>query len=307
MLLHNRNTYKTRKTMILYGIISIVCFTLGLFLIMASLIIEKWWMYLINILMFIIFFLSFFLLVLENNDYKLIHYFNKKKFNVLYNEFLLKYNINSKKNKRKIKKELLDYFYQFGELNIKNNNIETMVFIDWLENHSYDEYISGGSSNKLEYFLYGLLGVVGLYGNYRINLHNLINIYNKDEIKKLLENCLFIKQPFLDKCLFLYDYTSLISEQFLTNMYLELVYIIEGIINLINEDEFGYLMYNPNFHYTEDKKISYEIVKEDESFSIYIRDLQYDYIEKLEEKFNSENTAFETIKENIKNYESNKN
>lgn len=301
MLLRFRNTYKTRKIMLIYSAISMITIVMASFAFMLSFIFNHWWLYLLLIICLSAFFFSFFLLVLENNNYKLKYYYNKKKFNTLYNEIIYKYNIESNKNKRKIKKEAKDQFYQYGEISVRYTEIETIVFADWLEKHSYDLYINGNVEDKLSYFLYGLLGVVGLYGNYRISVSNLINIYNKEEIKQLLDGCSFIKESFKDKCMFMYDHSSFVSEEFLKNMYLELIYIVEVIIGLINEEEFNSLMYNPSYYYSEDKCIVYQINKENNKFVVLEKDLQYHYIVKLEETYESEEEALSIVKQCLKN------
>lgn len=288
--------------MLLYCVISITCFMLGFFGLMALDLFKFGWLYVVTVLCFIVFFFTFFLLALENNNYNIKFYYSKKKFKILFNELISQYKIESKKSKRRIKRLVKDYFYQFGKIDVKNSGIETLIFDDWLGRHSMDVYLNGGAENKLDYFLYGLLAVTGLYGNYRINLNNLINIYNKDDIKELFDKCEYIKKPFKEKCMFMYDNPSFVSEEFLSNMYLELICIVEVFIGLISEDEFNSLMYNTAYYYSEDKTIAYTIEKDDDLYNVLVKDIQYGYEENIAEGLESEEIAIKIIEDRLKEY-----
>ena len=295
MFLHSRNTYKTRKIMLLYCITSIVGFAFAFWGITISIAFNIWWINVINLLFLAISVMSFFLLYLENNDYDIKHYFNRKRFKELYDKLIDKYKIENKKIKKKIKKEAKDCFFQYGEIVVQNSELETLIFSDWLERYSQDNYIRRNNNDRLSVFLYYLLGITGLYGDYKSNLKNLMDVYSKEDISMLLDECLYVKNEFKEKCLFFCDYSCFASDEFLKNMYLELIYIIEGVIGLLSKEEFDSMMYNPNYYYSKDKRIACSIEEDNGMFNVLINDLQYRYVETLVESCESKEKAIEII------------
>lgn len=306
MLLHYRNTYKTKKIMLLYGFLSIISLMIVTAGIMLITIFNYWWLYVLTVVFLFGFFFNFLLLMLENNDYKLKYYYSKKKYKELYEELINKYNIETKEIKKIIKRETKDCFYQYGKLYEDYKMIKHFVMSDWLEKCLKEKRTTQKKDFNL--FIYDLLIVSGLYGDYKININTLINIYNKEEVSKELEKCPFIKKEFEEKILFIFDSPFLISEEYLKNMYFEIIYVAQGIIGLISEEEFNFAMYNNKYNYTNDKMIAYYIKEKDNKFVIIKKDFDCDYEEELNVVCVSEKDALSVIKDCIKinNEESNK-
>lgn len=307
MFITNRNTYHTRKIMVLYGVSSITCLILGYFGIILISVFKFWWLWVLTILFFLIHVFTFFLLLLENNDYKIKYYFDKKNFKPLYNELIVKYKVEGKKNKKKIKKQARDYFNQYGKIDENANDIGSIIFSDWLERHTYDKYINCKEEEKLDFFIYGLLGVVYMHGDYRENLNNLIKIHDKNEISILLDNCAFIKKPFKEKCMFIYDYPSFVSEKFLKDIYMELLMVTQGIIGLLSEDDFNERMYNPNYYYSEDKKVAYRIEEKKDLYDVIERNFMYEFDDPIITCCKSKEEALSVLKDCLKKYNNEEN
>lgn len=302
MLLHFRNTYRTKKIMLFYCIISIISFMLGSFGVMALTIFNYWWIYVLTVLLFLLFFFNYFLLVLENNNYNIKYYYDKKGFKKLYEEIIIKYNVKYSKNKRKIRSRAKDYFYQFGEIDIKKSGLDEWIFVDWLDRQSNLSGFSANSQCYLEYFFYCLLKVMNSSTYHKEVLYDLISLSDRNEIEKLFDECEYIKEPFKEKCLFIFDHPSMSGEYFLRKIYMELIYVVQGIIGLLSLEEFENLMYNPSFYYSDDKTIAYTIEKDNDSelFNVCIKDLEYGYKELVVEGCKNEEEGFEIIKENLK-------
>ena len=303
MLLRFRNTYKTSKIMLLYAIVSIVYCTLFSLGIMLLTIFNYWWIYVISIILFIVFFYTFFLLVLENNGYKVKYYYDRKNFKNLYNELIKKYKIESKKSKRVIKRISLDYFRQFGKIDEFDVDIKNEVFDDWLNRHNNGIAFSFKKEDMLDWYFYELLRTVYVKEEYRVNIDNLINIFNKEEINILLENCDFVSQEFQEKCMFIYNYPSFVSKKTLNDMYFELVLVIWGFLGILSKNDFDNTLYNPNFYYSQDKKMAYVIVKENELFNVVEINLELEIEEQITFDCDSEELAIQVINNKLIDYE----
>ena len=232
--------------MLLYGILSIVSFMLGFIGLMMVTIFKYVWLYVLTVLCFLNFFFTFFLLALENNNYKIKYYYSKKRYKKLYEGILDKYKIDDKKHKKIIRRFTKDYFYQYGIIEEKDKIFRSLVLDYWLEKQASVKYENCKGEEKLYHFLFGLFLISNKQGTYKKSFANLANVYNRDEFVSLLDDCEYIKESFKDKCISMYDYPSYISDEFLDNNYLELFYIIEGVIGLVSKEEFDSLMYNEN-------------------------------------------------------------
>lgn len=301
MFLHFRNTYHTKKIMLFYCIISIMSFILGSVGVMALTIFNFWWLYVLTILLFFIFFFSLFLLVLENNNYNIKYYFDKKGFKKIYREIIIKYSIKYSANKRKIISKAKDYFYQFGEIDVKKADIEQFIFMDWLDRQSNLSGFSAYSQKYLEYFLYCLLKIMDTSTYHKEVLYDLMSLSSRNEIEKLFDECKYIKEPFKEKLLFIFDYPTMASEHFLRKLYTEIIYVIEGIIGLLALEKFENLMYNPCFYYSEDKTIAYMVEKDVDSelFNVCRMDLQNGCKELVVKGCKSEEEGLTIIKQNL--------
>lgn len=295
MLLHFRNTYKTKKIMLVYAIIAILSSLIATITLLFTSIFNYWWMYLIIVLFTMSFFYSFFLLVLQNNNYDIRYYYSKKKFKLLCNDLISKYNLEDIKTIKKIKKVSKDYFYQYGVINEKSSDIKDLVFNDWMIKQAH----TSSNLNSLNYFLSRLMVVCSDYNEYKLYLVKLVNATSKDEIINELDKLGFIDRSFKDKCIFIYDYNSFVNEKFLNEIYLELRYIIEVIIGLLTKDEFKDLMYNKDYYYSKDKRSVYLIRKEDDTYSVYEKDIEYDCQDLLRDDFKNEKDAISFIKEEL--------
>ena len=303
MLLRFRNTYKTRKIMLLYAILSITSFMLGTFGIMFITIFNYWWIYALSISFFIIFFYAFFLLVLENNGYKIKYYYDRKTFKKLYTELIKKYKIESKKSKRIIKKITLDYFRQYGKINEFDVDVKNEVFDDWLNKHTNGIIFSFKKEDILDWYFYELLKTVYVKEDYRSNIENLINIFDKNEIDKLLENCSFISKEFKEKCMFIFDYPSFVSKKILNDMYFELVLIIWCFLDILSNDDLNNTLYNPNFYYSQDKKMAYAIVKENNLYNVIEINLESESEEQITFDCDTQELAMQVINNKLIDYE----
>lgn len=303
MLLRFRNTYKTRKIMLFYAIISIVSFMLAIFGIMFLTMFNYWWIYVLTTILFLVFFYTSFLLVLENNGYKIKYYYDRKKFEILYNEVINKYKIESKKSKRVIKRIAIDHFRQFGTIDEFDVDIKNEVFDDWLNRHTNGIVFSFKKEDMLDWYFYELLRTVYMQDNYRINVENLINIFNKETINELLENSIFVSSDFKEKCMFIYDYSSFVTRKTLNDMYFELVLIIWCFLGILSKDDFDNTLYNPNFYYSQDKKISYVIVKDNNLFNVVEINLELETEEQITFDCNSKEKALQIIQDKLKEYE----
>lgn len=268
MFLSFRNTYKTRKIMLLYAFIAIISMTLGLIPLGLLFIYHFWWLYVITGLLYISFFFFFFLLVLENNNYNIKYYYSKKKFKKLYNDIISKYNIGIKKYKNKIKRIAKDLFYQFGSIDEKNIEIRLAVFDYWLEKQSMVSIKDVDKENSLDFFLYILLAGATNSNAFKIYLKKLSDIYNKECFEQMLNRSPFIKDVFKEKCMFIYD--------------------------------------NPSFYYSEDKKIAYSIIEEDDIYNVYEKNIAMDYEIRLERQCENKEDALKAVEENLKIYEKTK-
>lgn len=304
MLLTGRNTYKTRRVMLLYCVLCLSCLMLFVIGLGASFIHPFWWVHGLNIMFVMGFFFTFFLLALENNNYNIRYYYSKKKFKILFNDLLHKYKIDNKKVIRKIKKIAKDYFYQFGTIDIKACGIDVEIFDDWLNKHTYNHIKD--KEQIFDYFLYELLGTSYLGGDYKERLYHLVNIYKKEYIIERVDECKYINADFKDKIIFVYDYTSFVSDNFLKNMYIELLLIIECYLDLIDTDEFNSMMYNSNYYYSEDKRIAYVINNDDNEFNIVIKNFMYSFEESVFLGCKSEEEALKIIRDNLERYNNGK-
>lgn len=298
MLLTGRNTYHNRKIMLLYAALSIVSFMLAFLMIMVNAIFKKWWLSIIVILLFLTFFFTFFLLALENNNYNIRYYYSKKKFNKLYKEIIDKYDVYVLKIKKQIKSRAKDYFYQYGEIDLKKANIEILIFTDWLEKHSLEEY----HHSRFDLFCYNLLRIVGVYGDYRGNIKELIKIFDKEEVVTMLDKEEFISDEFKEKCMFIYDMPGFVKEDYLLNMYMELIFIIKGIIGLVSKEKFYNLFYNKDYFYSDDKSVACYINKNEDKYDVWVIDIESEYKEILVSDCKSIKEAKDVIKDNLNEY-----
>lgn len=303
MLLRFRNTYKTRKIMLFYAIISITSFMLAAFGVMFLTIFNYWWIYVLSIAFFLMFFYAFFLLALENNGYKIKYYYDRKNFKKLYEELINKYKIESKKSKRVIKRITIDYFRQFGKIDEFDIDVKNEVFDDWLNRHNNGIAFSFKKEDMLDWYFYELLRTVYVKEDYRINIDNLVNMFNKEEINKLLENCIFVSKEFKEKCMFIYDYPSFVSKKKLSEMYFELILIIWGFLQILSKEDFDNTLYNPNFYYSKDKKMAYAIVKENDLFNVIEINLELETEEQITFECNSKELALQIINDKLMDYE----
>lgn len=301
MFLTGRNTYKTKKVMLLYCVLCISCLLLFVIGIGASFIHNFWWVYALNVLFILGFFFTFFLLALENNNYNIKHYYSKKKFKTLYNDLIAKYKVENKKSKRRIKRVAKDYFYQFGKLDVMNSEVGTEIFSDWLNKHTYNHYLQN-KEELFDYFLYELLRICHLGNNYRESINNTVKVYTKEDIIEMLDKLNYINISFKEKIVFIYDYTSFVREKFLKDMYMELLVIVECYIGLISEEEFDSLMYNSSYYYSDDKRIAYVVIEDENGFNVLLKNFLYEYEESVFVGCKSEEEALEIIKENLEIY-----
>lgn len=306
MFLSFRNTYKTRKIMLLYAFIAIISMTLGLIPLGLLFIYHFWWLYVITGLLYISFFFFFFLLVLENNNYNIKYYYSKKKFKKLYNDIISKYNIGIKKYKNKIKRIAKDLFYQFGSIDEKNIEIRLAVFDYWLEKQSMVSIKDVDKENSLDFFLYILLAGATNSNAFKIYLKKLSDIYNKECFEQMLNRSPFIKDVFKEKCMFIYDNPSFISDSLLDTIYIETLLIVQGNIGILSITDFENIMYNPSFYYSEDKKIAYSIIEEDDIYNVYEKNIAMDYEIRLERQCENKEDALKAVEENLKIYEKTK-
>lgn len=300
MFLTNRNTYKTKKIMLLYACIALLSFTLGVFSLLLIFTFKKWWLYLTTIIFFIAYFFSYFLLVIENNNYKIKYYFNKNKFKKLYLKLLDKHNIEDEKCKRQIKKIAKDYYYQYGEIDENNSLLKSSILNDWVIKKSVINIQSISQKEKLEYFLFELYVLC----NKRSNIEYSPNIkenYEKEELVNLLNESEFINDSFKDKCLTIYD-KSYIDEEFLDNLYLELIYVIEAVIGLISKEELDKVMYNTLYYYTNDKRVCFYIEKEYDLYSVVRKNIDLNDVYVYKTKYKSKEEALELVKEELEEY-----
>lgn len=295
MLLHFRNTYKTKKIMLLYAFIAILSSLIATITLLFTFIFNYWWMYLIIGIFTISFFYSFFLLVLENNNYDIKNYYSKKKFNMLCDELIDKYNLEDSKNIKIFRKVSKDYFYQYGDINIKTRDIRDLIFNDWMIKQAHIP----SNVNPLNYFLSRLMVACSDYNEYKLFLVKLVNATNKDEIINELDKLGFIDKSFKDKCVFVLDHTSFVNEKFLNEVYLELRYIIEVLIGLLTKDEFNDLMYNKEYYYSKDKRSVYLVKKEEDKYIVYEKDIEWDYLDLVKDDFESKKDAISFIKEEL--------
>ena len=295
LLLTGRNTYKTRRIMLLYCVLSIASFTLGFFGIMMLTIFRYAWIYVVTILCFLNFFFTFFLLALENNNYKIKYYYSKSRFKEEYEGVLSKYKIDDIRHKKNIKRYTKDYFYQYGLIEEKDNYFRSLIFDCWLEKQASVKYENCVGEEKLYHFLFGLFLISNKKGIYKKSFENLAKVYNREEFISLLDNCEYIKESFKDKCVSMYDCPSFISDEFLDNNYLELFYVIEGVIGLISTEEFGTLMYNEKYYYSDNKRIAYVIEEYDGLFDVIEKDIYMDTNVNLRMGISSKEEAIEFI------------
>ena len=298
MFLRFRNTYKTKKIMLLYCfvcIISITLFALGILLLFMF---NKWWMYLLLMFIFAVFVSSFFLLVLENNGYNVKYYFNKKKYKELYTSMILKYEI---KNIKEIKRETKDYFYQYGNLDEKNMEIRTLIITDWVDKQKNKQ-----DKEDINVFLCDLLQVVCSYEEYRYYLNYFIKKYSENQIINFMNDCKVIKKEFKEKCVFIYNNPMLVTFNFLDNIFIELMSIIEYKIGIIAEEGFNYKMYNDKYYYSKDKRIAYYIEKKEDLFVIFEKNFDVGYTQELLLSANDYESAEGIIKELIQKYNNEK-
>ena len=303
MLLRFRNTYKTRKIMLFYAIVSIASFMLAAFGVMFLTIFNYCWIYVLSIAFFLVFFYTSFLLILENNGYKIKYYCDRKNFKKLYEELINKYKIESKKSKRVIKRITIDYFRQFGKIDEFDIDVKNEVFDDWLNRHNNGIVFSFKKEDMLDWYFYELLRTVYVKEDYRINIDNLVNMFNKEEINKLLENCIFVSKEFKEKCMFIYDYPSFVSKKKLSDMYFELILIIWGFLQILSKEDFDNTLYNPNFYYSKDKKMAYAIVKENDLFNVIEINLELETEEQITFECNSKELALQIINDKLMDYE----
>ncbi len=303
MLLRFRNTYKTRKIMLFYAIVSIASFMLAAFGVMFLTIFNYWWIYVLSIVFFLVFFYTSFLLILENNGYKIKYYCDRKNFKKLYEALINKYKIESKKSKRVIKRITIDYFRQFGKIDEFDIDVKNEVFDDWLNRHNNGIVFSFKKEDMLDWYFYELLRTVYVKEDYRINIDNLVNMFNKEEINKLLENCIFVSKEFKEKCMFIYDYPSFVSKKKLSDMYFELILIIWGFLQILSKEDFDNTLYNPNFYYSKDKKMAYAIVKENDLFNVIEINLELETEEQITFECNSKELALQIINDKLMDYE----
>jgi hypothetical protein len=151
--------------------------------------------------------------------------------------------------------------------------------------------------NEIDFFLYILLAGIWNKNAYKIYLRNLANIYSRDELEIMIDNCICIKDSFKEKCLFIYDSPDFISDVLLNNMYFELILIIQCVIGILSNEEFEELMYNPNYYYREDKKIAYTIIEENELFKVYENNLELEYCSELVKECKSKEEAIKVIED----------
>lgn len=295
MRLTGRNTYKTRRIMLWYAFLSIVSFMLGFLGLMMLTIFRYAWIYVVTILCFLNFFFTFFLLALENNNYKIKYYYSKKKFKELYEEILRKYRIEDNKHKKIIRRFAKDYFYQYGVIEEKDTYFKSLVLDYWLEKQASVKYENCEGEEKLYHFLFGLFLISNKKGIYKKSFENLAKVYNREEFISLLDNCEYIKESFKDKCVSMYDCPSFISDEFLDNNYMELFYVIEGVIGLISKKEFESLMYNENYYYRNDKRVAYVLEEYDGLFDVIEKDIYMDTNVNLRMGISSKEEAIEFI------------
>lgn len=300
MLLTFRNTYKNSKIMLWYCIICILSILIGVNALLISFVFPFWWMYLISVFSFAIFFFSFFLLVLKNNNYKVKNYYNKKNFNRAYVEILSKYNIDSYKDKRDLKRIAKDHFYQYGVIDEKEYPIKFIIFNNWMKKQSYLNYQDYDINHKLDFFFSRLMIITCKHELYKIILENLIIAINRDEIIDLLDKCEYIQEGYKDKCKFILDYNRFVTDDFLDEIYLETKYMIELRLGLITKEEFLDIMYNPKYQYDKNKRYGYEIKKESNIYRVYKIDLEVGLRITLSYECENEKDANEIINEDLK-------
>ncbi len=153
MRLRFRNTYKNKKIMLVYLIISIFALIISLYTFMFAMILKPIYLkilfHVITILLVATFCFTFFLICLENNNYKLKYFLlreNKQKIK----EFCLVMELNKTQTKEKTI-EMIDNYRQTG-------NVYGQFDLIHLFNRKQDifKYTSATEKEKLDYIIYSL-------------------------------------------------------------------------------------------------------------------------------------------------------
>lgn len=155
-MLHFRNTYKNCKIMLLYMFMAILFLVVSALSLLICFIPElKVIGIVLFIVSFIIFVINFFLIIMKNNDYKLKNYF---KLGTFYKEFkkLEKVSKGNKRTLRQIKKDQKDYFLQFGKLfeQSKDFSLDNNNWNNWVEDAVAFSYPNSKYMEKLSYLTY---------------------------------------------------------------------------------------------------------------------------------------------------------
>lgn len=306
MLLHFRNTYKERKIMLLYATICIFFVSIATFLFFWGFCVEIIWYELLAIIFFYGSSKAYLLLLLENNNYKLKYYYSKKKFKEEYRKIIEKYNIQDEHVIKKMKVDAKDYFYQYGIIDIKLAKLDEWIVLDWLKIYSNKDNIVLTTKHKLNCFLCDLFGIIEINQDFKSEIEYLIKIYDKNEIMTLLSLNKFVKKEFIDKCEFLYTSTVFVNEKYLKSMYIEIFYIIKGIIGLINIDEFNNALYNSNYYYVNNKYTAFTIDEKEGKYDVYYVNVMRGDKDLWNNDFENKNDAINFIKEEIKSIENDK-
>lgn len=156
--LHYRNTYKNCKIVILYGVLSVIFFTIAMFLILMLSCFQNSVLCIVGIIVFIFLFVFFFfLLCLKNNDYKLKNYFRLKEFKRELNEYFAVLSPN-KSQVKFITKVLKDNFLRYGTINsgVEEKGCEENRWNMWIEDQIAFNYGNARFSEKLSFLTYTL-------------------------------------------------------------------------------------------------------------------------------------------------------